>query len=116
MATAFYYKLAYSKGALKTFYCHSQPISLYCLPMAEEQEKEQFIQVPAERISPEALSAILDEFILREGTDYGHSDATLEDKRLKVQKQLSSGRAVIVYSTLTENTTLMLAGELAKLN
>ena len=80
-----------------------------------EEEKEEFIEIPAERVSKEALRALMEEFILREGTDYGHSEATLEDKLRKVQKQLDSGRASIVFSTLTENTSLMLTNELNKL-
>ena len=83
--------------------------------MAGNQETEEFIVVPAERVSADALSALMEEFILREGTDYGHSELSLDDKKKKVQKQLDSGRAKIVYSTLTENTSLMLASELAKL-
>ena len=83
--------------------------------MSQEVEKEEYIEVPKDRVSPEALGALMEEFILREGTDYGHSEATLEDKKKKLQKQLESGRATIVFSTLTENTTLMLASELAKL-
>lgn len=83
--------------------------------MDSNPEKEEYLEIPADRVSAEALNALMEEFILREGTDYGHSELTLDDKKKKVQKQMDSGRAKIVYSIQTENTTLMLASELARL-
>ena len=38
------------------------------------------IEIPAERLSAEVLRAVIEEFILREGTDYGSYEVSLEDK------------------------------------
>jgi uncharacterized protein YheU (UPF0270 family) len=73
------------------------------------QEKEEFIEIPMELVSAEALDSLIEEFILREGTDYGHAETTLDAKKSKVINQLKSKRAKIVFSTLTENTSLVLS-------
>jgi len=79
-----------------------------------EEETESYIEIPPEKLSDIALNALMEEFILREGTDYGHSETILDDKKKKVRKQLEAGRVKIVFSSLTEDTTLMLSSELAK--
>lgn len=72
-----------------------------------ESEVEESIEIPMERLSPDILTALVDEFILREGTDYGHSELSLEEKRTRVIGQLKSGRALIAFSTLTQDTTIL---------
>lgn len=77
--------------------------------------QEQYLLIPPERISKEALHALVEEFILREGTDYGHSEVTLDEKVKRVFKQIDSKRVVIMFSTFTENTTLLRCEEFQKL-
>ena len=72
-----------------------------------QPEEETFILIPKVSLSEEALNGLIEEFILREGTDYGHSEATLEDKKNRVLKQLNSKMVQIVYSSSTGNTTLL---------
>lgn len=76
---------------------------------------EEYLIVPAERLSKEALDGLIEEFILREGTDYGHNDHTLEQKKSKVYTQLAAGHVIVVYSSLTENTSLLAKNQLNKL-
>ena len=55
------------------------------------------IKIPVQALSLEALTGVIDAFVLREGTDYGHRDIPLEEKRERVRKMLASGRAEICY-------------------
>ena len=55
------------------------------------------IEVPYKRLSPEALAGLIEEFVTREGTDYGHADQPFEKKADSVMRQLESGRAVVLY-------------------
>ena len=55
------------------------------------------IVIPAESLSAEALQGIIDAFILREGTDYGAVEFSLEQKRNSVRKQIASGEAHICF-------------------
>ncbi|XOV82297.1 MAG: YheU family protein [bacterium] len=55
------------------------------------------IVIPVESLSAVALQGIIDAFILREGTDYGAIEYSLEQKRDSVRKQLASGEAQICF-------------------
>ena len=65
------------------------------------------IEIPAERLSAEVLRAVIEEFILREGTDYGSYEVSLEDKIDHVQGQLSRGDVLITFDPATENCNLL---------
>ena len=63
--------------------------------------------IPLEQINEETLTAIIEDFILREGTDYGVIDASKADKIAQVKLQLKRGSAVIVYSELHESVNIL---------
>ena len=55
------------------------------------------IPIPYQRLSPEALDAVIEEFVTREGTDYGEYDYSLDDKKQHILKQLQSGKATLLF-------------------
>lgn len=65
------------------------------------------MDIPLESLSPEALEGVIDDFILREGTDYGSMEASLEAKRRDILNQLQKGKAKIVFDLETESITLV---------
>ncbi|WP_394175704.1 YheU family protein [Thalassotalea litorea] len=65
--------------------------------------------IPVEQLQQDTLLAIIDEFILREGTDYGLQECSHQQKVLQIQEQLTSGRLVIVFSEAYETVNIMLA-------
>jgi len=65
------------------------------------------VEVPVERLSDEALQGIVDDFILREGTDYGIHETALQTKRDQVMAQIKAGTAVITFDPDTETCTLV---------
>lgn len=78
-------------------------------------ETDNYTLIPTDKISPDALSSIIEEFILREGTDYGVVEKTLTDKKTRLLKQIESGDVQIVYDALTESVTLLTKLQLQKL-
>lgn len=66
-----------------------------------------FVVVPIEKISEEALYGLIDEFILREGTDYGQNEFTLEEKHAQIKKQLLSGKIIIVFDSVEESASII---------
>ena len=54
--------------------------------------------IPYNQLSEEALQGIIEEFVSREGTDYGHEEISFERKCAQVLQQLKSGDVVIVYN------------------
>ncbi len=67
--------------------------------------------VPWQQISEDALNAIIEEFVMREGTDYGEAEVSFEQKKADVKQQLINGEVVLVYSELHETVNLMAASE-----
>jgi uncharacterized protein YheU (UPF0270 family) len=63
-------------------------------------------------LSPEALRGLLEEFVSREGTDYGHADRSLESKVADVRRQLETGEARIVFDLESESASIVSAREL----
>ncbi len=55
------------------------------------------MEIPYRELSQDALKAIIEEFITREGTDYGDQDYSLQDKIQQVKRQLEVGEAIINY-------------------
>lgn len=67
------------------------------------------IKIPASELTAEALLGVIDAFILREGTDYGHKDYTLDEKRDRVRAMLQSGTAEICFYPENEHIDIVLA-------
>lgn len=53
--------------------------------------------VPYRELEPDTLRAVVESFVLREGTDYGAREFSLSDKVAHVMAQLQRGDAQIVF-------------------
>lgn len=65
------------------------------------------IVILPEQLSADALQGVIEEFIMREGTDYGEVELSLAEKVTLVSSQLRKGLVVIAFDTLTESCTMM---------
>ncbi len=63
--------------------------------------------IPYQELSPEILNALAEEFVSREGTDYGVVESSFQNKIERVIRQIKSGDAVILYSELHESCTII---------
>ncbi len=63
--------------------------------------------VPYTALSADALAGVIEEFITREGTDYGQDEHSLEQKKASVMRQVERGDVVIVFDPEAEATTLV---------
>jgi uncharacterized protein YheU (UPF0270 family) len=63
--------------------------------------------IPPESLSVEALQGVLEEFISRDGTDYGEQELTLETKVARLKPQVMRGEVLIVFDDALECITLM---------
>lgn len=68
---------------------------------------DEYIEIPPDRLDSELLQAVIEEFITREGTDYGQHEFSLQEKVAQVRQQLDSGRVLLVFDPVTESCTLM---------
>ena len=65
--------------------------------------------IPVNRLSPEALQGVIQEFISRDGTDYGEMEVSPETKFRQVKHKLDTGSAVLIFDDETETTNIFLA-------
>lgn len=66
-----------------------------------------YLEIPPQQLQPDVLRAVLEEFITREGTDYGQREFTLDEKVAQLQQQLASRQVVLVFDPESESCTLL---------
>ena len=65
------------------------------------------IRVAFDDLKPDTLRAVIESFVLREGTDYGVHETSLEDKVAQVLIQLRRGEAHITFDPATESVNVV---------
>jgi uncharacterized protein YheU (UPF0270 family) len=73
----------------------------------------EFVQVPYTELSAELLRAVVESFVLREGTDYGATELSLDEKVARMIAQLKTGEASIVFDPDTDSVTILPAASSA---
>ncbi|WP_320042345.1 YheU family protein [uncultured Desulfobacter sp.] len=69
------------------------------------------VKIPCDQLSPEALEGVVEEFVTRDGTDYGEREVPLETKINQVLDQLRTGKAVIVFDSESETCNIFKAND-----
>ncbi len=65
--------------------------------------------IPFNQLGEDTLIAVIEDFVSREGTDYGEVEATFGEKVDQVLRQLESGEALISFDEATESCSIVLA-------
>lgn len=73
------------------------------------------VEIPTQSLSAEALQGILESFILRDGTDYGMNELSLESKLKSLYRQIERKEIKIVFDPNTESVTVLTEKEWHKL-
>lgn len=73
----------------------------------ETRQVEEGIDVPYEQINPETLRNLIQEFVSRDGADWGDVGCSLEDKVDQVFRQLKTGKARVVFDLKTETANIV---------
>jgi uncharacterized protein YheU (UPF0270 family) len=63
--------------------------------------------IPHEKLSPEALQTLIEEFVTRDGTDTGYEKKSLENDVAMVKRQLKRGDVLIVYDKSTKTSNIV---------
>jgi uncharacterized protein YheU (UPF0270 family) len=72
-------------------------------------EPQEPVVVPHTELDPDVLRRVIESFVLREGTDYGAVEYSLERKVAHVTRQLERGEARILFDPDTETVTIATA-------
>lgn len=65
------------------------------------------VAVPHAQLSAEALRGVIEAFVLREGTDYGEREFSLEEKIAHVSAQLERGEAQIWFDPDSSSVVIL---------
>ena len=64
-------------------------------------------RVAPDDLKPDTLRAVVESFVLREGTDYGVHETSLEEKVGQVLIQLRRGEAHVTFDPATESINVV---------
>jgi uncharacterized protein YheU (UPF0270 family) len=64
-------------------------------------------EVPVDALAPDVLRALIEEFVTRDGTDYGAQEVALEQKVENLRRQLVRGEARIVFDPESESVNIV---------
>jgi hypothetical protein len=70
-------------------------------------QHEEGIEVPYERINPATLRKMIQEFVTRDGADWGEAGCTLEDKVDQVLQQLKCKKVKVVFDLKSQTANIV---------
>lgn len=70
-------------------------------------DEDRQVEVPHARLDPAVLRRLVEEFVTRDGTDYGEVERTLAEKVARVMQQLESGEAAIVVDAARDTIDIV---------
>ena len=73
----------------------------------ETDDGQPCVEVPHAQLAPDVLRRLIEEFVTRDGTDYGAVERTLEEKVAVVLAQLDAGEAAVVVDTESETVDIV---------
>ncbi|MFK7862924.1 MAG: YheU family protein [Pseudohongiellaceae bacterium] len=65
------------------------------------------MEIPFNQLPSDTLKAIIEDYVTREGTDYGHQDYSLENKIEQVLASLKNGKAIITFDEDSETCSIV---------
>ena len=72
-----------------------------------DPEENQSVEIPHTELSADALRGVIESFVLREGTEYGSKDYSLDEKVAHVLRQLERKEAQILFDPGSETIDLI---------
>lgn len=74
-----------------------------------DNDREEGVEVPLDRVNPEILSNLISEFVTREWEEIGDSSFTLQQKIEQVRQQLKDRKARLVFDLATNTCNIISA-------
>jgi len=68
---------------------------------------EQGVDVPYDQIDPETLRNMIQEFVTRDGADWGEPGGALEDKIARVIKQFKNKQVKVVFDLNSKTANIV---------
>jgi len=65
------------------------------------------LEIPLNELSADALQGVLEEYVSRDGTDYGELELSLQQKTQRLLQQWQRKEVVLVFDNDTESTSFL---------
>jgi len=65
------------------------------------------IIIPHQQLSEDALTKLIEDYVTRDGTDYGQVESSLSAKTERIRRQLQSEKIVIVFNSESETCSII---------
>ena len=78
--------------------------------MSEEkttEQQEEGLDIPYQQIDPETLRRMIQEFVSRDGADWGDVGCTLDDKVDQVLQQLRNNQVKVVFDLRSQTANIV---------
>lgn len=66
------------------------------------------VEIPFKELDTGTLKKLIEEFVIREGTDYGEVEMDLDQKISMVVNQLNTGDAALIWDTNLQSSNIVL--------
>ncbi len=76
-------------------------------PEPPQSQSPEPVIVPYTELAADLLRAVIESFVLREGTDYGERELSLDYKVARVVSQLKRGKAQIIFDPESETVSIV---------
>jgi uncharacterized protein len=70
-------------------------------------QHEQGVEIPYRQLAPETLRRLIQEFVSRDGADWGEVGGALEEKVEQVLQQLRSNQVKVVFDLRSQTANLI---------
>ena len=70
--------------------------------------KEEGVVIPYEQLEPETLQNLIQEFVTRDGNDWGDVEGALENNVGQVMQQLRNREAKVVFDLKSETANIVI--------
>jgi len=77
------------------------------VPQKKPTVHEQGVEVPYKRLDPETLRNVIQEFVTRDGADWGEVGGTLEEKIDLVMQQLINRKVIVVFEIKSQTANIV---------
>ena len=70
--------------------------------------KEEGVEIPYQEINPETLRNMIEDFVSRDGSDWGDAGGSMEVKIEQVLRQFKTGKIKVVFDLTSQSANIIL--------
>jgi uncharacterized protein YheU (UPF0270 family) len=73
----------------------------------QTEHQEEGVEIPYQDINPETLRNMIEEFVSRDGSDWGDAGGSMEAKIKQVLRQFESGKVKVVFDLTSQSANII---------